>query len=807
MRKIFPLVVACASFLGIRAQTPIRAYVGGDPALAPRDHSLDFTHLRLEITPEPATGAVKGKVTEYFTPLRPSVDSFFLDGIQMTIRSISLNGEPVPYRSDSAGITILPGKPLQWNTEDSLTISYEATPRRGLYFVGWNDKNNLSRKQIWSQGESKDNRYWIPMYDGWNDKMVTELIVNFDKAYQVLSNGGLISKQENADGTDTWHYLMRHPQSSYLIMLGIGKYAIKETHSASGVPMHLYYYPDSKDRAEPTYQYSEAIMDFYEKEIGINFPWESYSQIPVQDYMFGAMENTTATVFGDFYLVDRRGAIDRNYVSVNAHELAHQWFGDYITARSTAHEWLQEGFATYYSQLFEREAYGEDFFNWQRRSTENTAVQESIYNTVGIANSNAASAHIYGKAAFVLNMLKYVVGGGEAYNRAVKYYLENHPYQNVDSHDLLIAFEENTGMDLEWFWDEWVYRGGEPDYHVSLDDQKDQTELAIEQTQEPSDLTGYKNGLYRMPIWIEIHYTDNSVFRKQYWIEQQTEIIKIPNTDHKTIAFVLFDPGNEILKSVSFHKSFAMLQAQVYGADKMLDRYDALSGMRGISLEKKRDLLIDVYHKEKFSALKAEVLSQLSADSTQSAIALFKEALGDANVIVRKAALSFIDPNTSVFVPDLEKLLTDSSYEIIDTVLRKLAIAQPSRLPVYLKATKGVEGAIGRNVEIRWLEVAYLGENKTQYADQLVTFAGNSYEFRTRINAMAALKRSNYFSERLIENLVDAVLSPNVRLSIPAIDLLRFYYAEDKPKGAIGRYVRAGRWSGWQEKVLNEFSH
>ena len=134
---------------------------------------------------------------------------------------------------------------------------------------------------------------------------------------------------------------MSHPFSPYLIMIGIGKYDIKETKSVSGLPMHLWYYPDWKDRVESTYKMSEKMVDFYEKEIGIPYPWESYSQIPVQDFMYGAMENVTATVFGDFLFCDERSFLDKPYYSVNAHELAHQWFGDYITARSDAHHWLQ----------------------------------------------------------------------------------------------------------------------------------------------------------------------------------------------------------------------------------------------------------------------------------------------------------------------------------------------------------------------------------------------------------------------------------------------------------------------------------
>ncbi|HXB13499.1 MAG TPA: hypothetical protein VNZ45_16040, partial [Bacteroidia bacterium] len=272
------------------AQVKTRSYVV-DPELAPRDHNLDFTHLRLNIAFDANRGLVKGKVVLTFTTLRQTTDSIWLDGINMTIKDLKLNGKDTKYKVDSTGIMIYPGFTLGWETKDSLDITYECTPRRGLYFIGWNDPNNISRKQIWSQGEGTDNRNWIPMYDEWNDKVITETIITFDKDYQVLSNGTQLATKDNADGTKTWHYRMTHPHSPYLIMIGIGKYGIDERKSKSGVPLHLYYYPDWKDRVEATYKYSAEMIDFYEKEIEVKYGWESYSQIPVQDFLYGAMEN------------------------------------------------------------------------------------------------------------------------------------------------------------------------------------------------------------------------------------------------------------------------------------------------------------------------------------------------------------------------------------------------------------------------------------------------------------------------------------------------------------------------------------
>lgn len=192
MKKIVLSLFLCSIFAASIAQIHTKSYVDDENA-SPRDHNVNFTHLKLQLAIQPEISLVKGTVTHYFTPLRPSVDSILLDGIKMTYKAVLLNGKPVKYRADDAGITILPEKPLLWNTQDSISITYEATPRKGLYFIGWNDKTNMSRKQVWSQGEATDNRYWIPMYDDRADKVVSEMIVTFDKAYRVLSNGQLLS--------------------------------------------------------------------------------------------------------------------------------------------------------------------------------------------------------------------------------------------------------------------------------------------------------------------------------------------------------------------------------------------------------------------------------------------------------------------------------------------------------------------------------------------------------------------------------------------------------------------------------------
>jgi aminopeptidase N len=407
-------------------------------------------------------------------------------------------------------------------------------------------------------------------------------------------------------------------------------------------------------------------------------------------------------------------------------------------------------------------------------------------------------------------MLKYVVGGREPYNKAIKYYLEKHKYQNVDTKDLLIAFEETTGMSLDWFFEEWLYKGGLPDYNVSYTEEDKSTQFLVTQMQEQSPITGlpvsgenntsggmtdefvsaassnYRpEGLFKMPIWFEVHYSDGTAAQKQVWIEKQVEKVSIPNPVGKKIDFVLFDPGNHILKTVSFHKSFEMLASQAEKAYHMLDRLDAVEAMRTIPPDEKRELLIKLFNKESFYAVKSVIISQLINDDAASSRELIRNALNDKDVQVRKAVINNTKEIPAKLLPGYEKLLNDSSYDIILSAIDKLVESNPLLVENYLNRIKGVTGTVGRNVEIKWLELSAIHDSGTGYTDKLVDYTSNSYEFRTRVNAMQALKRLNYFNEELLTNLTSALSNPNTRLSNPAAETLQYFYAQDKWKNRI----------------------
>ncbi len=780
-----------------------RVYV--QPGTEPAEHPVDMKHMRVELSFDTARKLVRGRVTHVFAPLRSRVDSLFFNGPGITILEATLNGRKLMFRTSPEGVTVFPVHPLTWDTEDSITFRYEATPDRGLYFVGWDDTSSLGRKQIWTQGQGIDNRHWVPCYDEENDKMTTETLVTVDSAYSVLSNGTRVEVRDNGDGTRTWHYRMTHPHSSYLVMLAIGRYGVRTVHTKGGVPVNLWYYPDEPERIESTYRYSAAIVDFLSEETGVPYPWESYSQIPVEDFLYGGMENTTATVFGDFLFVNGRSYLDRDYVGVNAHECAHQWFGDYVTGRSGTSAWLHESFATFYAKLFQESIYGEEWYEWARREEQTAALEASKQNRLPIVHGAAGSARVYQKGSAVLDMMMHTFGR-EEFRRVIRSYLLKHAYGNVETNDLYQAFQDVLGLSPAWFFHEWIDRGGEPSYSVRFEEaagggsQGRQSVFRVVQTQVQDDISG----LFRMPIQFEVHYADGTAESVSRVISDQSTTITIPNPGARPVAYALFDPGSWILKSVDFEKPLTMLRAQALGAPCMIDRYDAVRAMRPAAVAAKRETLARVYAKDGFHALREEILSQITGDTDTQSVSLVRRGLRDTSATVRRAALQAASGGMlSLLRHDAETMLGDSSYNNVAAALEILSDRFPEETPRYLALTKGVDGT-GHRVSVLWNEIS-ARRGDTASVSRLIAYAGVSYEFMTRVNALEALKRLGVCDERLFGSLFSAMVNPNGRLRAPAEAFASYFMEQTSQAREMKLYYGAHAWTAAERAFLEPY--
>ena len=293
-------------------------------SFAQQTKSVDFTSVLGKIEINALDKSVSGEVTYIFKLSNP-IDTIKIDAQNIDFSNLKINNIEVKYSNNRKQILLYEGCKLGVN---QLTFNYWVQPKQAMYFVGKGEQ-----LQIWTQGQGKYTSNWFPSFDDPNEKLIFNLDIKFNTDFQVVSNGKLESKTTSQDNF-IWNYRMKKPMSSYLLMLAIGKFEIKQEKSQSGKSLFYYIEKEDYSKLEPTYRYSKTIFDFLEKEIGVKYPWEVYKQVPVRDFLYAGMENTSATVFSRDFVVDSVGFNDKNYVNVNAHELAHQWFGDLITAQS-----------------------------------------------------------------------------------------------------------------------------------------------------------------------------------------------------------------------------------------------------------------------------------------------------------------------------------------------------------------------------------------------------------------------------------------------------------------------------------------
>jgi aminopeptidase N len=414
-------------------------------SFAQQTQFVDFKSVSGQLTINPKEKTVAGNVIYWFDVLKPT-DTIKIDAQNMTFSDLKMNDKVIAYNNTGKQLQII--FPFE-KGKNTLSFEYKAKPKQTMYFVD---------EQIWTQGQGKYTSHWFPSFDDVNEKVIFNLGITNDGNYQVISNGILTSKVDN-NGMTYWQYRMQKPMSSYLLVLAIGKLEKQTQKSNSGIPLEMYFEPKEAHKFEPTYRYSKKIFDFLEKETGVKYPWKTYKQIPVRDFLYAGMENTSATLFNTRYVVDSTGFEDRAYTNVNAHELAHQWFGDLVTAESGKHHWLQEGFATYYALLAEREIYGEDYFYSKLYESAQQLKFASRTDTIPVLNAKASSLSFYQKGAWALHVLHEEIGD-KAFKKAVRRYLKKHSFQNVNTQDFFAEIKKVSHYDLDDFSKVWLETAG-----------------------------------------------------------------------------------------------------------------------------------------------------------------------------------------------------------------------------------------------------------------------------------------------------------------------------------------------------------
>lgn len=760
--------------------------------------TIDFTHLHLSLELDTNETAVHGQVQLAFKA-SGKVDSIYLNGVNMEYEKVQLNNAEVKFGSDNKGIWLWPESLLDSN---SISIQYTAHPRRGMFFIGWNDESGLSRRQIWTQGQGIDNRHWVPHFDEQTDKVITDIEVLFDSNYEVVSNGSLVSKTEEGKKT-RWHYAMHKPHSSYLMMLAIGKYEVKKTVSKSGVSLWQYYYPDRADDYEWYYRSNEEIFNYLEQNIGVPYPWENYKQLPVQDFQHGAMENTTATIFGDFFLVDEVAFNDRNYTYVNAHELAHQWFGNLVTATGSDEHWLHEGFATYYQWLSEKNLYGQDFFDWERYKAAQMVFEASEIDTIPLGNGKAGSSRFYQKGGWVLYMMNQWLGD-EKFDRVIRNYLKENAFGIVTTESLDKSVVEVTGESLAPYYNNWVKIAGEPILKIESKEAGKGYELRYSSTYIPFE---------KLSIPVKVVYRskkgEKEIIRFLKLNNEGQGVVQISGIEgDMKLDYWVINPNMSMLALIEEAKPLEIVKRQYLNSTELLDKHAAIALLSKRSINEKETFLTEVVKNEKeFFSVRAEALKQLVEGKSESADELLLLALKSKDVQLQKEAIKLVESPAGDLMKEMTKLRKGNSYQLRNNAIGKSISFEDKESNDWLKDEYWSEnpGVPDHQVYITTLLYRVALFRDFEALEILKGYSSSGYEFLTRMNAMEALSAMQYFDADLAENYFDALFSLNRTLARTSGGHLKKLYEDERYKTIIDDYIKSAskNWDDFKKRTVN----
>ena len=581
-----------------------------EPYARSRDYDLQHSKIALRFDVEQKK--VFGDVTHSLAILRDGTTKISLDSVGLTIQTVTVNKSPAKFETPWGKLIIPLPAPAKAGDKFEVAIHYEGKPAKGLYFI-LPDKDYPDRpKQIWTQGESEDTRYYLPTYDYPNDRLTTETILTVPASWITVSNGKLINVTDAGKGLKTWYWKESLPSSTYLITVVAGEFdEVKDTWH--GIPV-TYYAPKGRgDRLPINYGRTPAMLELFSKKFGVEYPWEKYAQVMVDDFVAGGMENSSATTNTSSSLVHPKLAPEyfTGEDGLISHELGHQWFGDLVTCKDWGNLWLNEGFATFLEYVWSESRYGKDQADYERwQATREWFGINNLWNKPIVRHdfddSSEFDENAYGKGGWVLYMLRHQLGD-DAFYHSMKHYLDANRGKNVVTSDLVKAIEETTHNNVDQFFGQWIYGAGAPKFDLSYayDNEKRQVALTVKQIQTVEG----RVGIFRVPIEVEITTAAGSKLFP-ITVSKATQVFTLPADSAPLL--VLFDKGGHVLKSAEFHKEKKEWLYQLKNAADLSDRADAALALGKI---KKDDEVIaalgDALHNDKAWGVRATAADTL----------------------------------------------------------------------------------------------------------------------------------------------------------------------------------------------------
>ncbi len=659
----------------------------------PRPNDLLHTKLRVRFDWEKEQ--VLGQATLTLKPTFYPQDSVTLDAKHFQFNTVALGEEektPLGYRVNADSTTVTIGLPRTYENGEAyeLYLDYVATPEaaggssaitsdKGLFFIKPDSLQPDKPHQIWTQGETEHNSNWMPTLDQPNERATQEFYIMVADKYQTLSNGLLIGSEAGEDSTRTDYWRMDLPHAPYLHMLAVGEFA-KVDDTWRDIPLSYYVEQEYEPYAKEIFAHTPEMLEFFSNLLGYDYPWSKYAQIIVRDYVSGAMENTGAVIFGDFVQKDDRELADDNNDLIVAHEMFHHWFGDLVTTESWSNLTLNEGFANYSEYLWLEHHDGLDAAE-DHRMTElegylGSGQAGGFHPLIWYqfdSPEDMFDGHSYNKGGLVLHMLRNLVGD-EAFFASLKRYLSDNAFTAVEVDELRLAFEDETGLDLNWFFDQWFLGNGQPELNVSYGYADGNAQVTVEQTQDPDEF----RPIFRLPTQIGVYPADGSApSMTEVEITERKQTFTVPAAADDLIVF---DPKSVVL-SVRNEERTSAEQAAIF--DQVPDLQQRLNAVRSLrEASETGDYTVDAALVERAlvdssARVRNNGIALLDLDKAEDVAKLAKLAREDKVSNVRMTALNRLSEADSVDVGDLYKeiIANEQSYGVL-----------AASLPAYYKA-------------------------------------------------------------------------------------------------------------------------
>ncbi len=648
-----------------------------------------LVHTKLDVNFDYSKSQLNGKEWLTLKPHFYPTDSVLLDAKGMDIKKVSImNGATtklLKYTYDNMQLNIKLDKTYTRNDKYTLYIEYTAKPNdlkaegsaaitdaKGLYFINPTSEEKDKPTQIWTQGETEASSVWFVTIDKPNQKTTQEMYMTVPAKYVTLSNGLLKSQKKNTDGTRTDYWKMDQPHAPYLFFMGVGDYAIIKDAPYKGKEVSYYVEKSYAPYAKGIFGNTPEMMKFFSDKLGVDYPWDKYSQIVGRDYVSGAMENTTATLHQESAYQNNRQLADGNgWEETIAHELFHQWFGDLVTAESWSNLTVNESFANYSEYLWDEYKYGKDYADAHNRTDMEGYIMSGseAKNLVRYHYSNKEDmfdAVSYNKGGRILHMLRNYVGD-DAFFKSLNLYLTQNRFKTGEAAQLRLAVEEVTGKDMNWFWNQWYYGNGHPklkiSYNYDIPGIPNTTEVVIEQTQKTDKI-------FMLPLAVDV-YTNGKAERYNVWVKNAKDTFYFKTPARPELINV--DAEKILLAEKTDNKSEENYKAQLKYAKNYMDRREALDFFAKKTMPEISKGLTD-----KFAGLRQFTMQRIAATPYKADAVVLETieniAKTDRDNKTKAAAISYLVKNGSAkYLPIYQLAVNDSSYGVAGAGLTGLA--------------------------------------------------------------------------------------------------------------------------------------